>query len=339
MAALRTTLQQADADEARALQLEQSRAHGVAWAATYVRALQQMLAWAQRLQSAGRLGELEALLLRAAFAEYLAQLSGGLPMSQGEFFRAESLDPDGSRARRLRRRCRGAAPACRRLRAGGAAAHRRAAERGRGHAPLRRPRLRRCRAVRGARAVRALRRRPCGRRARLAPAQCADPRRGHRRDGAAGRVRPDHRRGAWRLGHGQVGDVRRHRGAGARLHRAGLAGHAHRDRRRADRAQRHAGAEGTAAAADRQRRADPHRQLHRARRRLGPGLDPHPRREGRRRLAHPRQQDLDHARRAQRPDDADGAHRRAGAPATAGCRCSWPKSRAAAMPSPSPPQA
>ncbi len=96
MAALRTTLQQADTDETRALHLEQSRAHGIAWAATYVRALQQMLAWAQRLQSVGRLGELESLLLRAAFAEYLAQLSGGLPMSQGEFFRAESLDHDGS---------------------------------------------------------------------------------------------------------------------------------------------------------------------------------------------------------------------------------------------------
>ncbi|MGL6111937.1 MAG: acyl-CoA dehydrogenase family protein, partial [Rubrivivax sp.] len=96
MLALRGALQQADANETAALQREQSRAHGVAWAATYVRALQQMLSWAQRLQSAGRLGELESLLLRAAFAEYLAQLSGGLPMSQGEFFRAESLDHDGS---------------------------------------------------------------------------------------------------------------------------------------------------------------------------------------------------------------------------------------------------
>jgi (2S)-methylsuccinyl-CoA dehydrogenase len=96
MSALRATLQRADADETRALHSEQSRAHGVAWAATYVCSLQQMLAWAQRLQSTGRLGELELLLLRAAFAEYLAQLSGGLPMSQGEFFRAGSLDPDGS---------------------------------------------------------------------------------------------------------------------------------------------------------------------------------------------------------------------------------------------------
>ncbi|HYN59771.1 MAG TPA: acyl-CoA dehydrogenase family protein, partial [Rubrivivax sp.] len=49
-----------------------------------------------RLQAVGRFGELESLLLRAAFAEYLAQLSGGLPMSQGEFFRAESLDREGT---------------------------------------------------------------------------------------------------------------------------------------------------------------------------------------------------------------------------------------------------
>jgi (2S)-methylsuccinyl-CoA dehydrogenase len=96
MLTLRHALRQADPDENRALQLEQSRAHGVAWAATYVCALQQILAWAQRLHAQGRLGELESLLLRAAFGEYLAQLSGGLPMSQGEHFRAESLDGDGS---------------------------------------------------------------------------------------------------------------------------------------------------------------------------------------------------------------------------------------------------
>jgi (2S)-methylsuccinyl-CoA dehydrogenase len=96
MQALRRLLRRADADETAALRIEQARAHGVAWAATYVCALQQMQAWAQRLQAMGRFGALEALLLRAAFAEYLAQLSGGLPMSQGEFFRAESLDCDGA---------------------------------------------------------------------------------------------------------------------------------------------------------------------------------------------------------------------------------------------------
>jgi len=92
LTALRTLLRDAPGGESAALQAEQARAHGVAWAATYVRALQQTLAWAQRLQAAGRLGELEALLLQAAYGEYLAQLAGGLPMSQGEMFRADALD-------------------------------------------------------------------------------------------------------------------------------------------------------------------------------------------------------------------------------------------------------
>jgi (2S)-methylsuccinyl-CoA dehydrogenase len=94
LTALRQVLARSGDDESRALQAEQARAHGVAWAATYVRALQQLLGWAQRLQAAGRLGELEALLLQAAYGEYLAQLAGGLPMSQGEMFRADALDRD-----------------------------------------------------------------------------------------------------------------------------------------------------------------------------------------------------------------------------------------------------
>jgi (2S)-methylsuccinyl-CoA dehydrogenase len=92
LSSLRGVLAAAHENEGRALQLEQARAHGVAWAATYVRALQQTLGWAQRLQAADRLGELEALLLQAAYGEYLAQLAGGLPMSQGEIFRADALD-------------------------------------------------------------------------------------------------------------------------------------------------------------------------------------------------------------------------------------------------------
>lgn len=94
LGALRDALAVAHADEGRALQLEQARAHGVAWAATYVYALQQMFGWAQRLQAGGRLGELESLLLQAAYSEYLAQLAGGLPMSQGEMFRADALHAD-----------------------------------------------------------------------------------------------------------------------------------------------------------------------------------------------------------------------------------------------------
>jgi (2S)-methylsuccinyl-CoA dehydrogenase len=38
---------------------------------------------------------LESLILQSAFGEYLAQLAGGLPMSQGEIFRPELIDLDG----------------------------------------------------------------------------------------------------------------------------------------------------------------------------------------------------------------------------------------------------
>jgi len=95
-ARVRERLRSAGPDAGEAFNREQAAAHGFAWAATYVRALHEMLGWGARLQAAGRLGELEALLLQGAFAEYLGQLGGGLPMSQGEIFRAESLDPDGA---------------------------------------------------------------------------------------------------------------------------------------------------------------------------------------------------------------------------------------------------
>ncbi len=81
LGALRGVLAESDADDA--LQREQARAHGVAWAATYVHALRQMLGWAQRLRAAGRLGELEARLLRSAYGECLAQLAGGLADEPG----------------------------------------------------------------------------------------------------------------------------------------------------------------------------------------------------------------------------------------------------------------
>jgi (2S)-methylsuccinyl-CoA dehydrogenase len=110
--ALRTVLARADADAAEALRLEQARAHGVAWAATTIDALRATLGWAQRLQQAGRLSELETLILRAGFAEYLAQLAGGVALSQGENFRADGLDPDAAAAF-------AADPAVRRLRAAG----------------------------------------------------------------------------------------------------------------------------------------------------------------------------------------------------------------------------
>ena len=50
-----------------------------------------MLGWAERLETSGRLGEIERLILQAAFGEYLAQMAGGLAMSQGEIARPADL--------------------------------------------------------------------------------------------------------------------------------------------------------------------------------------------------------------------------------------------------------
>jgi (2S)-methylsuccinyl-CoA dehydrogenase len=69
------------------IEVEQHAAHGLSWFATYVQGLRELLAYADRLQAEGAYGEVENLLTRIAFAEYLAQVFGGIPMSQGEFVR------------------------------------------------------------------------------------------------------------------------------------------------------------------------------------------------------------------------------------------------------------
>lgn len=73
------------------LETHQTAAHGYAWLATTVTALEQMLGWARRLEADAKLGELEALMLQAAFGEYLSQIHGGIPMSQGEIIRPSDL--------------------------------------------------------------------------------------------------------------------------------------------------------------------------------------------------------------------------------------------------------
>lgn len=82
-----------------ALEREQHAAHALAWLATYVESLRQMHAWAGRLAAGDRFGTLEALILQAAFGEYLAQIAGGIPMSQGEYARLEDMGA-GETARR-----------------------------------------------------------------------------------------------------------------------------------------------------------------------------------------------------------------------------------------------
>ncbi len=74
-----------------ALEAHQRAAHGLAWLATYVESLRQIQAWAARLAEAGQFGEMEALILQIGFAEYLGQIAGGLPMSQGEILRPADM--------------------------------------------------------------------------------------------------------------------------------------------------------------------------------------------------------------------------------------------------------
>ena len=70
---------------------EQLAGHAFAWVASYVEALRQLQNWAVRLDDAARFGQIEALILEIAYGEYLAQLAGGIAMSQGEFARGQDL--------------------------------------------------------------------------------------------------------------------------------------------------------------------------------------------------------------------------------------------------------
>ncbi|WP_112321807.1 acyl-CoA dehydrogenase family protein [Oceanibium sediminis] len=97
-----------------ALEAEQHAAHGLAWLSTYVQCLRQLHLWAERLAAEGAFGEVEALILQIGAGEYLAQIDGGIPMSQGEM--ARSADMGVSPAQRDRFR---AAPAVAQLIAAG----------------------------------------------------------------------------------------------------------------------------------------------------------------------------------------------------------------------------
>ncbi|SDB60889.1 acyl-CoA dehydrogenase family protein [Belnapia rosea] len=85
-----------------ALEREQLAAHGYAWLATYATALGALLARARRLEAGGVLSPLERLVLEAGFSEYLAQVAGGIAMSQNEIVRLEELGlPEADLARFL----------------------------------------------------------------------------------------------------------------------------------------------------------------------------------------------------------------------------------------------
>jgi len=75
----------------RLLDREQRAAHGLAWVATYVEAVRQLGAYAERMAGMGMLGEIEKHIVHIGLGEYLAQILGGIPMSQNEIVRLFDL--------------------------------------------------------------------------------------------------------------------------------------------------------------------------------------------------------------------------------------------------------
>lgn len=86
------------------LDREQHALHAFAWFATYAEVFASLSRYATRLAETSRLGELELLLLQAAFGEYLHQVLGGIPMNQSEFARVEELGLEEEEIAEFRRR-------------------------------------------------------------------------------------------------------------------------------------------------------------------------------------------------------------------------------------------
>lgn len=86
----------ADAKRVVAPDQGQRATHGLAWLATAVAAIGEIAAHAERLDGAGLFDAFEEDLACVAAGEYLAQLAGGIPMSQGEFVRPGDLGLTGA---------------------------------------------------------------------------------------------------------------------------------------------------------------------------------------------------------------------------------------------------
>jgi (2S)-methylsuccinyl-CoA dehydrogenase len=89
---LRVEVTVAERLSSQALEDRQHQAHALAWLATYVEGLRQLRAWAGRVSDAGQFGQMEALILQIGFGEYLAQIAGGIPMSQLEAARLSDME-------------------------------------------------------------------------------------------------------------------------------------------------------------------------------------------------------------------------------------------------------
>jgi (2S)-methylsuccinyl-CoA dehydrogenase len=87
IASVRLTVVRDGRLDAELLDREQRAVHGLAWLATYVEAVREMIHYARRMQAEKRFGRLEALLTAVGLGEFLAQIFGGIAMSQGETVR------------------------------------------------------------------------------------------------------------------------------------------------------------------------------------------------------------------------------------------------------------
>lgn len=73
------------------LEKHQTKAHGLAWYATYAETLKESLGWARTLEKAEQLSQTEKLILAIGCGEYLSQMASGIPMSQTEIVRPGSV--------------------------------------------------------------------------------------------------------------------------------------------------------------------------------------------------------------------------------------------------------
>lgn len=69
----------------------QHQLHGLSWYETYIATLNQTAKWAQKLNQNGKFTQIEANLCIVLFAEYLADLKGGIAMTTNEKIRPHEL--------------------------------------------------------------------------------------------------------------------------------------------------------------------------------------------------------------------------------------------------------
>lgn len=74
--------------DAKLADQQQRVMHGYAWISAIETALIAVLEWAERCESSGQFNEVEQLSLEIAYAEYLAQVIGGVAIGQNEIVRA-----------------------------------------------------------------------------------------------------------------------------------------------------------------------------------------------------------------------------------------------------------